>query len=519
MSEQGSRPPRTAAKTQKQPKPEKDSQKQERQPKRTRKAPTEMSLPPITPPGRQVFCSRTLNLRGIKAIGYDMDYTLVHYRADVWEGRAYAHAKQHLLSRGLPVESLQFDPELVTRGLVVDTDKGNILKANRFGYVKKAMHGTRPMDFEAQRAAYSREVISLSEKRWVFLNTLFSLSEGCLFAQLVDLFDAGRIACREGYPELFRLVREALDSTHMEGRLKAEIMAAPERFVVPDPEMPLALLDQKHAGKKLMLITNSEWAYTRAMMDAAFTPFLPEGTTWQSLFDVIIVSSRKPGFFLANAPLFEVVDAETSGGEGLLRPCGMGENIEPGRVYWGGSASLVEKEMGVSGEEVLFVGDHMWSDVHASKSALKWRTALILRELERDTAAISGFRASQEALDALMEKKDALEKRHTWLRLSIQRLRHRYGPPAASPKKALEAELETVREQIAALDEKISPLAQASGELGSALWGPLMRAGNDKSLLARQVETYADIYTSRVSNLLYATPFAYLRSENAGGMK
>ena len=39
-----------------------------------------------------------------------------------------------------------------------------------------------------------------------------------------------------------------------------------------------------------------------------------------------------------------------------------------------------------------------------------------------------------------------------------------------------------------------------------------MRAGNDKSHLARQVERYADIYTSRVSNFLYQTPFVYLRS-------
>ena len=39
-----------------------------------------------------------------------------------------------------------------------------------------------------------------------------------------------------------------------------------------------------------------------------------------------------------------------------------------------------------------------------------------------------------------------------------------------------------------------------------------MRAGNDKSQLARQIERYADVYTSRVANLLYATPFAYLRS-------
>ena len=40
----------------------------------------------------------------------------------------------------------------------------------------------------------------------------------------------------------------------------------------------------------------------------------------------------------------------------------------------------------------------------------------------------------------------------------------------------------------------------------------LMRSGADKSLFARQVERYADVYTSRVSNLLYATPHGYLRA-------
>ena len=39
-----------------------------------------------------------------------------------------------------------------------------------------------------------------------------------------------------------------------------------------------------------------------------------------------------------------------------------------------------------------------------------------------------------------------------------------------------------------------------------------MRAGNDKSLFARQVERYADVYTSRASNLRHPTPFGYLRA-------
>jgi hypothetical protein len=38
-----------------------------------------------------------------------------------------------------------------------------------------------------------------------------------------------------------------------------------------------------------------------------------------------------------------------------------------------------------------------------------------------------------------------------------------------------------------------------------------LRAGNDKSRMARQLERYADIYTSRVANLGYYSPYAYLR--------
>ena len=69
-----------------------------------------------------------------------------------------------------------------------------------------------------------------------------------------------------------------------------------------------------------------------------------------------------------------------------------------------------------------------------------------------------------------------------------------------------------LRSELLALDAALGPLAQAGSELTNARWGLLTRAGNDKSHLTRQIERYADIYTSRVSNFLYATPYAYFRS-------
>jgi HAD superfamily 5'-nucleotidase-like hydrolase len=154
------------------------------------------------PPGRGVFCNRTLNLRSIRAVGYDMDYTLVHYQAEAWEQRAYETARRQLLAQGWPLGELRFTPELVIRGLAIDTELGNLVKPNRFGYVKRVFHGTRPLDLPDQRQLYANSIVELGERRFVFLNTLFSLSEGCLYAQLVDLLDQGLLPGVIGYADL-----------------------------------------------------------------------------------------------------------------------------------------------------------------------------------------------------------------------------------------------------------------------------------------------------------------------------
>src|SRR5262245_1154915 len=263
--------------------------------------------------GRSVFCNRTLNMRSIRAIGYDMDYTLVHYHAAEWERRAYHHVKERFLAAGWPVGPLEFDPDHAVRGLVLDVEYGNIVKANRFGFVRAAAHGTRMLPFDEMRAVYARTLVDLSEHRWVFLNTLFSLSEGCLYAQLVDLLDAGKLPGPMGYAQLYAQVKDKLDRAHVEGRLKAEVVAEPARFVSLDGETALALQDQKAAGKRLLLITNSEWSYTNAMMAYSFEPFLG-GRRWRELFDLIIVGARKPDFFTHQAPFYEVVTE--SAGEG-----------------------------------------------------------------------------------------------------------------------------------------------------------------------------------------------------------
>ncbi len=455
---------------------------------------------PTAPPERRVFANRTLNLRSIQAVGYDMDYTLIHYKVEEWEEAAFRHARKNLAAFGLPVEQFGFDPDAFTIGLTFDLEAGNLLKATRFGYVVRASHGTRMLPFDERRRQYTETIVELSEPRFEFMNTLFELSRASLWCQLVDSHDRSPIPGVSGYADLYRVVDKALADTHLDGALKAEILTDPDRFIDPDPDVVPTLIDQRSAGKNLLLITNSDWAYTQQMMAHTVDPYCPPGRSWRDLFDIVIVSANKPRFFQGNNPIYKVVDEERS----LLAPHrGL---LGPGSVYFGGNARIVEDSLGLSGSQPLYVGDHLFGDVHVTKDVLRWRTALIARELEAEIRAAISFADHQRELEALMSDKVALDRLQAHLRLAVQQGTNGSGRGSAM------RELDKVSGRALALDERIAPLAAEASTLGNPNWGPLMRAGNDKSLFARQVERYADVYTSRVSNFRYETPFGYLRA-------
>lgn len=455
---------------------------------------------------RGIFCNRTLNLRAIPVIGYDMDYTLVHYKVEAWEGLAYQYIKKYLKKDGWPVDDLVFDPSIFIRGLVIDKELGNIVKVNRFGYVKAAYHGTQRLQFEKMRDVYSRTIVDLADTRYAFLNTLFSISEACIFSQLVDLLDHGKITGVLNYADLAQHIRTVLDQAHLEGELKDEIMANPEQFVEVDPELPLTLLDQKHADKKLLLITNSGWKYSKFMMSYICDRYLPKGMDWRDLFDLIVVSARKPSFFTDKPPMFEIVDND----DGLLKPV-IGE-IKKNGCYLGGNASMIEKYLGVSGEEILYVGDHLFCDVSISKEVLRWRTALIIRELEEELQAIENAREDHRQIRKMMKEKEVLEGQIRHQQLILQRREKKYAGKIKENPTDIKSELRKLRDDLHELDVQISDLNVRDSKRFNTNWSYLMRTGNDKSKFTRQVERYADIYTSRVSNMLYYTPFMYFRS-------
>lgn len=260
------------------------------------------------------------------------------------------------------------------------------------------------------------------------------------------------------------------------------------------------------------------------MMRKSIEPFLPDSMSWQDLFHIIIVSAGKPSFF--NKAVMPMYQVQTKGKEvGWMKEV---FKMEEGKVYAGGMARGIEKLFGCQGRDILYVGDHMFTDVTASNK-LEWRTALIVQELESEVEGLIINRQRLKDIGALLRHKDSCSSLMNILMMHIQYLKRRsaattiklYARPQLDTESHLtslsqqqaEAMMSRVIKQMRDLDIQLEPLITEDGNHVNQRWGYMSRAGfTHKSQFMWQIEKYADIYTSRVSNLYPYTPYMYFRS-------
>jgi 5' nucleotidase family len=134
-----------------------------------------------------IFCNRELNMAGIRAVGFDMDYTLAQYKEPAFDRLAFDSAKEKLVyNLGYPKEVLDFeyDNTLWARGLIIDTQRGNFLKIDRHKYVRVANHGFDRISSTTRKHLYSKtfnKITSFNEKHFVNMDTLFQVWSSAVF--------------------------------------------------------------------------------------------------------------------------------------------------------------------------------------------------------------------------------------------------------------------------------------------------------------------------------------------------
>lgn len=438
------------------------------------------------PYARRVFCNRNLRLDRIQTIGFDMDYTLAVYTEEMEHLQA-EKALQRLHERyGYPAEilNIKYDPRFAVRGLVVDLPFGAVVKMDAHRYVRRAWHGTQAMEKQVRKTLYADRKITPKLSAYQMVDTLFAFPELCLYCQLIGLLfpevPAGTADPR--FEKLWHELRATMDELHRDGTLKAAILEDISRYIVKDDELRPTLEMLQGAGKRLFVLTNSEPYYTEAVM-SYLLPDEGQGD-WRQYFDIILASGRKPLFFAGDEPFYQVNDD-------LEVSDRVATTLERGQIYAGGNFTTLSMLAQLSGDEVLYVGDHLYGDILRSKRDTSWRTMMIVPEMERE---LEHLLAAEEPLEDLLR----LEAHVLQLEIELSN-----AQPEA--KGALQAQLGDTQRRMRALDRQIANRFNPS-------WGQIFRDRRELSAFGTLVQTYACVYSSRVSNLLGYSPSFYFRS-------
>ena len=301
----------------------------------------------------------------IEAVGFDMDYTLAVYRTEA-ERLTWKLAMQRVVKElDLPKEALelQYDPNFTLRGLVIDTTKGNILKLDRHKFVQRAVHGVRDLEHDEIREQYRNTLIRFQGKRFFAVDSLFERPEVHMYASLVDLLErikGGALGSRR-YSRLFWTIRRCVDEVHADGSLKGLFMQDLSRYIEPLEGLGDMIHMLRSSGKKIFLLTNSEWSYVNKVMSYLLDNARAEYPSWRQYFDLIIVSSSKPDFFTSKAPFWEL-DPETGKKKEVVSG-----NLTKSRIYAGGNLKDFEEKWFFKGDKILYVGDNIYSDIVRTK--------------------------------------------------------------------------------------------------------------------------------------------------------
>jgi 5'-nucleotidase len=473
---------------------------------------------------RRVFCNRNLRMSGIAWVGFDMDYTLAIYNQKEMDELSIRATVEKLIARGYPefIRTIPYSTEFAVRGLLIDKKLGHILKMNRYKLVTKGYHGLRELGKEELRSLYHSRKIRPATPRFHWIDTLYALSEATLYAAIVEAMNQRKMSI--DYAKTFSDIREGIDEAHRDGTILETVAADFPRFVNKDHNLAPTLHKLRSAGKKLFLLTNSRWSYTDKMMTYLLDGEMSEYPHWRNYFDVVIVAATKPAFFQEHRPLMERIERDGDRVEAAKFP------LERGKVYEGGNLHDLERALGAVGDEILYVGDHIYGDILRSKKESAWRTAMIIQELETEVQAHESCREDFARAEFLEDGRDRLEDElrfyQTRYKELSRRIDHAHGrsngngavqatnghAEAEAERARIKRAIDRVRGRLRQVETELQAIDRRIDQRFHPYWGSLLKEENEQSSFGAQVEEYACLYTSRVSDFLLYSPAQYFRS-------
>ena len=452
----------------------------------------------MTSNNHRVFVNRTLNMRKIQAIGFDMDHTIVRYNIPGIEETIYKMVMEKLVKhKNYPkkILDLPFNFNQVIRGLVIDTLRGYFLKLSRYRSIRNIFHGETQIDYAKRKEIYSTNYIhfGIDQPSFCFIESHFQISWATAFMKLVEL--KKQTKSLPDYKQIFLDIKSSINAVHSEASgIKEWVMKNPEKYIKKDPHIAPALEKAIQHKKRLFLLTNSPPQYCFFLMDYTITPFLKKHSSWTDLFDIVITSAEKPHFFHQKRNFLKLDDHNFKIQSETAAPSS--------GLYQQGSAEGLTQALNLKEDEILFIGDQVYTDVVLLKQKCGWRTALVIEELEQERSALKKNKPVYDKIQNLMSKKIPLETQvNDLISLQIEEDHSHH-----------QENIKSLMKEVELLDQELAVLITKANHQFNPLWGELMRDGFEESLFASQMERFACIYMSHLIDFLSMSPRTYYRA-------
>eukprot|EP00052_Salpingoeca_macrocollata_P014057 m.109906 g.109906 ORF g.109906 m.109906 type:complete len:586 (-) comp19169_c0_seq1:225-1982(-) len=466
------------------------------------------------PPRNRVYANATTTLRQIDSYGFDYDFTLVTYQQSV-QRLIYNLTRNFLVAhKAYPssLDQLEYDPSFAIRGLHYDENTGFLMKLDQFGNVQAGCvyHGHRSVEVEEFLQLYQGFRLSKHYIRNTLhmMPDLFSVPVATLLADVTEHFLQNNIKRRPIY--LHQDVTDALQFVHTTGVLHDAITASPDHYLEPcDDDTYRMLMRLRQAGKHIFLLTNSAFDFVNAGMKHVLQPLIDKANLenvsadsgsfgrisaetaaplaeepkpfhpphrrnkkvngWTDLFDAVMCSAQKPQWFDHHLP-FRALDSAGKMSFDTVH------NLE-GRPVCQGSLAEFSRLTGLKQQRVLYMGDHIYSDLLAPSRAAQWRTVAIIRELARE-------------VDMLSTAEYGYNLR---LLLAVEQLIGQGHSHSDQPK--VETALRRLKDERARLRQKVKILFNER-------FGSVFRTYSHRSAFFFTLGRFCDMYTASVGNFM-----------------
>uniref|UniRef100_A0A7E4ZZ04 5'-nucleotidase domain-containing protein 3 n=1 Tax=Panagrellus redivivus TaxID=6233 RepID=A0A7E4ZZ04_PANRE len=431
---------------------------------------------------RAVFANYELDLRRIGVYGFDYDYTLAVYTKHL-NDLVYELAVTRLVEEFKYPKSIKYIPSdlyFATRGLHYDVKNSVLLKVDAFNQIQKGSvyKGKRRLTLAETRSIYPNMAVKDNQDHFPLLLDLFSLPWAGLLATVVQYFVDHQITFDP--VSLYNDIASCVERVHTSGDLYKHVTSDLERYIHRNEELKEYLDMLVENNRELFVITNSPFYFMNVGMKYML------GDDWLKYFKYVIVSSKKPSFFSAHAP-FREYNPKTD--EVSYQKV---TNLVPYQVYSGGNMMEFLHKADLHGKGVLYFGDHIYSDLAEPILKLGWHTAAIVPELAREIR----MQNTEEYRQAIL-----LSENLTCLIQKYQRFAV-YDKACA--------------ELINSWVEERRELREQAKSMFNPRFGSMFRTFHSMSYFYWRLSRLADIYTSRLPNMLvYGTEHTFFPRRNA----